>query len=285
MKTTLNKIKAFEPCKDGWDKLLSSLNKTKADDEELSLLTILESNGLDFALWALQTVDGFEKEIRLMACDFAESVVHLANDERCVNAIKVSRNYANGIATIEELNAAAIGANDAALAVLLALYSPTRTCASTHNAASDAALAAAVGAACAAEGIDWATAGANRAAEKERQISIFKKYVAMSNKKSMKYIKKPIEIDALRFTRNNWDEIKSFTNNKAHTLLIEKRINGIATCIIPTLEGEHIASWGDWIIKGIKGEFYPCKPDIFKMTYEPVIQGGNNENYGNKRIK
>ena len=98
-----------------------------------------------------------------------------------------------------------------------------------------------------------------------------------NNKQSMKYIKKPVEIDALQFTRNNWDEIKSFTNNKAHTLLIEKRIGGIATCIIPTLEGHHVANEGDWIIKGIKGEFYPCKPDIFEMTYEPVIQGGNNE--------
>lgn len=40
--------------------------------------------------------------------------------------------------------------------------------------------------------------------------------------------------------------------------------------IIKTLEGEHIASWGDWIIKGVHGEFYPCKPDIFVKTYEPA---------------
>ena len=98
-----------------------------------------------------------------------------------------------------------------------------------------------------------------------------------NNKQSMKYIKKPVEIEALQFTRNNWNEILLFTNNTAHTLSIEKRIDGIATCIIPTLEGEHIAKEGDWIIKGVKGEFYPCKPDIFAMTYEPVIQGGNNE--------
>jgi hypothetical protein len=91
----------------------------------------------------------------------------------------------------------------------------------------------------------------------------------------MKYIKKPVEIEAAKFTRNNWDEIKLFTNNTAHTLLIEKRLNGKCTCIIPTLEGQHIATEGDYIIKGIKGEFYPCKPDIFEMTYEPVIQGGN----------
>ena len=40
---------------------------------------------------------------------------------------------------------------------------------------------------------------------------------------------------------------------------------------IQTLEGEHHASVGDFIIQGVKGEIYPCKPDIFKMTYEPVV--------------
>ena len=83
-----------------------------------------------------------------------------------------------------------------------------------------------------------------------------------------KFRKKPVEIEAVKFTRNNWDEIKSFTNYAAYTLTIEGRINGIATCIIPTLEGHHIATEGDWIIKGIKGEFYPCKPDIFAATYD-----------------
>jgi hypothetical protein len=43
-----------------------------------------------------------------------------------------------------------------------------------------------------------------------------------------------------------------------------------ALAIIPTLEGQHVANAGDWIIKGVKGEFYPCKPDIFAATYEPV---------------
>lgn len=43
--------------------------------------------------------------------------------------------------------------------------------------------------------------------------------------------------------------------------------------IIPTLEGDHIASPGDWIIQGVAGEFYPCKPDIFEATYEPVTDG------------
>ena len=175
MKTTLNKIKAFEPCDGGWEKLLTFLNKKVADDEELSLLTILESNGLNDALWALRAVDGFEKEIRLMACDFAESVVHLANDERCLNAIKVSKNYANGLAANEDLAAARDAAWDAAEAAWAA----------ARDAAWDAAEAAAWAAA-------WDAAEAARAAaraasgvgtlravclEQERQIAIFKKYV------------------------------------------------------------------------------------------------------------
>ena len=93
----------------------------------------------------------------------------------------------------------------------------------------------------------------------------------IKNKEMRKFRKKPVVIEAVKFTRSNWDEIKAFTNGTAHTITIEKRINGIATCIIPTLEGQHIATEGDWIIKGVKGEFYPCKPDIFESTYEEVI--------------
>jgi len=86
----------------------------------------------------------------------------------------------------------------------------------------------------------------------------------------MKFIKKPVVIEATNFTRETFDLVKDFTNGTAHSFTIEKRINGKCTCIIPTLEGEHIASEGDWIIKGLNGEFYPCKPDIFVKTYEPV---------------
>lgn len=43
---------------------------------------------------------------------------------------------------------------------------------------------------------------------------------------------------------------------------------------IRTLEGDMTASPGDWIIRGVQGEFYPCKPDIFEATYEPVTSGG-----------
>jgi hypothetical protein len=110
MKTTLTKIKQYTPCTEGWAKLLLFLNKTEADDEELLIKTILESNGVKDAIWALRAVEGCDREIRLMACDFAESVVHLANDDRSVNAIAVSRKYANGEVTLEELSAAKVAA-------------------------------------------------------------------------------------------------------------------------------------------------------------------------------
>ncbi len=48
-------------------------------------------------------------------------------------------------------------------------------------------------------------------------------------------------------------------------------------CHVRTLEGEHIATPGDWIIRGVKGEFYPCKPDIFAATYEPAAGGPGGE--------
>ena len=58
MKTTLNKVREHSPCADGWEKLLSYPGKTKADDEEISILTILDSNGLQDALWCLRAVEG-----------------------------------------------------------------------------------------------------------------------------------------------------------------------------------------------------------------------------------
>jgi len=84
------------------------------------------------------------------------------------------------------------------------------------------------------------------------------------------YRKKPIVIEAIQFTRTNWEEVKEFTNNTAHTMATERSMDGVSTCIIPTLEGKHIATEGDFIIKGVQGEFYPCKPDIFEKTYEEV---------------
>lgn len=106
MKTTLNKIRAHSPCTTGWEKLLRNLGKTKADDEPLALTTILESNGLDDALWCLRAVDGHEREMRLFGVDCARSVQHLMTDKRSLDALDVAERFANGLATQAELAAA-----------------------------------------------------------------------------------------------------------------------------------------------------------------------------------
>ena len=78
--TTLNKIREHRPCQDGWPKLLKNLGKTVADDEPVALTTILDSNGLDDALWCLRAVDGHDREIRLfaVACVAAETKLRKA---------------------------------------------------------------------------------------------------------------------------------------------------------------------------------------------------------------
>lgn len=82
-----------------------------------------------------------------------------------------------------------------------------------------------------------------------------------------KYQKKHVVIEAVQYTgsMDNLDEIKEF----AHASLISFDGDFIT---IHTLEGDMLASIGDYIIKGVKGEFYPCKPDIFEQTYDPYIE-------------
>ena len=81
--------------------------------------------------------------------------------------------------------------------------------------------------------------------------------------------KKPVVIEARQLTHDNLGEINDWinSNNKNCYLSLDDR----PALVIETLEGNHQANIGDWIIKGVKGEFYPCKPDIFEMTYEPYI--------------
>lgn len=76
-----------------------------------------------------------------------------------------------------------------------------------------------------------------------------------------KYIKKPIEIEAIKWNGQNFGEIAVFCKD---ILLADTNKDEL---LIKTLEGNMIASLGDYIIKGVKGEFYPCKPDIFEKTY------------------
>lgn len=83
----------------------------------------------------------------------------------------------------------------------------------------------------------------------------------------MKYRKKPVVIEAVQWSGNNLNEILDFMKDKQPNYYEddEKKL-----LTIQTLEGNMIASVGDYIIKGVQGEFYPCKPDIFEQTYEVV---------------
>lgn len=80
----------------------------------------------------------------------------------------------------------------------------------------------------------------------------------------MKYRKKPVVIEAIQY-HGDINPVKDFVD-------FEKLLYSYDTGehLIRTLEGDHRISVGDYIIKGVKGEFYPCKPDIFEMTYEKV---------------
>ena len=80
--TTLARIRAASPCEDGWRKLLGSLGKTSADDEPLDLLTVLDSNGLDDALWVLSYAMPDDRLARHFQAWCAEQVLHLFEAER-----------------------------------------------------------------------------------------------------------------------------------------------------------------------------------------------------------
>jgi len=86
----------------------------------------------------------------------------------------------------------------------------------------------------------------------------------------VKYRKKPVVIDAVQWTGENLDAILAFCAGDASYELMAR---GNSELVISTLEdgegtAQHVASRGDWIIKGVQGEFYPCKPDIFAATYD-----------------
>lgn len=85
---------------------------------------------------------------------------------------------------------------------------------------------------------------------------------AMGGYTATRWRKKPVEIDAIRWTGKNKAAVLAFCDG---TAWVE---NGVLR--INTLEGSHIASVGDYIIRGVKGEYYPCKADVFMATYERV---------------
>lgn len=85
---------------------------------------------------------------------------------------------------------------------------------------------------------------------------------AIGGRDATRWRKKPVEIDAIRWTGENEATVLAFCDGTAWVK------NGVLQ--INTLEGSHIASVGDYIIRGVKGEYYPCKADVFIATYERV---------------
>ena len=83
----------------------------------------------------------------------------------------------------------------------------------------------------------------------------------------MRFRKKPVEIEAMQFDGSQ--ECAFRIESKLEMSLSDWSLSS-HSMIIHTLEGDMTADKGDWIIKGVKGEFYPCKPDIFDLTYEEV---------------
>ena len=91
----------------------------------------------------------------------------------------------------------------------------------------------------------------------------------------MKYRKKPVVIEAVQWNGLNLEEVKEFVGNSLIYEISDAawKVGKGAPAVymeIETLEGNHKCSIGDYIIKGVQGEFYPCKPDIFMQTYERV---------------
>jgi hypothetical protein len=104
----------------------------------------------------------------------------------------------------------------------------------------------------------------------------------------MKFRKKPVVIEAFQMTparrvsNEEWPEWMNrawqLERRDAGSLYPTEAGTSDGTLSIGTLEGQHLVSWNDWIIQGVKGELYPCKPDIFAATYEPVeTTGGEHQ--------
>lgn len=85
-----------------------------------------------------------------------------------------------------------------------------------------------------------------------------------------KFRKKPVVIEAIRLDNISNEKVVEFMGGEERRNLHFSINNREGTVRIHTLEGVMTAQSGDWIIKGVKGEFYPCKPDIFEATYEAV---------------
>lgn len=90
-----------------------------------------------------------------------------------------------------------------------------------------------------------------------------------------RYVKRPLVVEAIQLSRETWERVHDFLG------VVMRDLDGEVCIFISTLEGVMKASDGDWVIRGLRGEFYPCKPDIFEATYEEV---SDTTNHGLKSI-
>ena len=166
--TTLRAIRKHNPCKDGWEKLLASLGKTKADDEPLAMTSIVESNGLDDALWCLRALGPeHHKLIVSLLCDFAERSLKFVpeGELRPAECLRITRLWIDGKATTEEVQNVCVRADgyaaDAAAAARAARVAADASYATAAYAASYPAIYA-----------SYAAADAERAWQTERFIEV-----------------------------------------------------------------------------------------------------------------
>ncbi len=152
--TTLRQLRRHSPCSEGWRTLLSYLGKTGVDDEPLPLVTILQSNGLDDALWCLRTITGHDKEIIRFALACAQDVRHLMTDRRLLDALDALERHLEIPLSREELDRVLVAAEWAVRSAARAAEAAARVAAWSARAAAEAAVEAA-----------WATEAAAWAAE------------------------------------------------------------------------------------------------------------------------
>ena len=168
--TTFNLLREHGACESGYRRLAKSLGgiDTYGRDTPIPLTAVLDSNGLDDALWCLRaTTEPCDKFARLLAVRFAREVQHLMTDPRSLAALDVAERYAHGRATDAELGAARVAARDAARAA-----ARVAARAAAWGAAGDAAWGAAGDAAWGAERA--AASNAARDAMRTRQAQIMR---------------------------------------------------------------------------------------------------------------
>lgn len=90
-----------------------------------------------------------------------------------------------------------------------------------------------------------------------------------------RYRKRPVEVEAVHYDGTNCEAVLDFMGGPRQARVEERKLPGPGRgmhdgIVIHTLEGDMLASVGDWIIRGVEGEFYPCRDDIFRKTYEAV---------------